>query len=614
MTTPAADALIKDGGGVPTRPVAGSKPPVEALLAAVMEPRSNKEEGRNTPSSGLMIETSAEQTKPSYLGNVGTNQDGKGLPLVDPADATVVATAATVTKTFPSPGTAINPGEARVVDEEPTAREAAAPTNKGKLCSKNLTPTGAKDDGGAGRIRKGEGDCRGVGFASPANIPEGATYSSDPSFQMECKRTALRELARADMDRVNLERDFLNKDARFNYAKAAHIMIHERWVRSRITSEAACNASKGYFMAEERARQKHVAACRDKQAAEAGVREAAQNSALAQTAMRKATNVFHAAQQQQQQTSKVSKENSTTVGMKAPRTCEISSGGVDSLGKESATKSRERAHSDRNGGVADKTLPSSPTAATSNMITLDYATKATHVGSGGENIGASEQEEGYHPTKVRSPTNTNNALSEEKERQSHVEGLQVQRQIRAHATSQAAEAAAQAAVVAAEVKEACRMARSSNSTPALEIGLEGVVVTSGLAVAARNMIDAIDSAKRASADVDSAKAAFDLPGAVRTEAETAVTHRDAVNNTRPYVAWVNNEVAAQRSLQAQSGELTTFASLAWNAREEARKELYKAGDRISRAARVLKSFSRSDPIDVSRHTRFEPVVEEQRYA
>lgn len=36
------------------------------------------------------------------------------------------------------------------------------------------------------------------------------------------------------MDRVSLERDFLNKDARFNHAKAAHIMAHERWVRSRM--------------------------------------------------------------------------------------------------------------------------------------------------------------------------------------------------------------------------------------------------------------------------------------------------------------------------------------------------------------------------------------------
>lgn len=47
-------------------------------------------------------------------------------------------------------------------------------------------------------------------------------------------------------------------------------------------------------MAEESARREYVVAHRDKQAAEAGVGEAIDNSALAQAAVRKATDDFHA--------------------------------------------------------------------------------------------------------------------------------------------------------------------------------------------------------------------------------------------------------------------------------------------------------------------------------
>lgn len=69
------------------------------------------------------------------------------------------------------------------------------------------------------------------------------------------------------------------------------------------------------------------------------------------------------------------------------------------------------------------------------------------------------------------------------------------------------------------------------------------------------------------------------------------------------MSWVNNEVAAHRSIQARSVELAAFASLAWDAREGARKKLSMAGDRVSRATRIVESFRRSGTVN---HTPFEP--------
>lgn len=60
---------------------------------------------------------------------------------------------------------------------------------------------------------------------------------------------------------------------------------------------------------------------------------------------------------------------------------------------------------------------------------------------------------------------------------------------------------------------------------------------------------------------------------------------------------MNNEVDAERRLQALSDEIVGGASETWDARERARKALNKAGERISRAVRALKRFSRGDRID-----------------
>lgn len=529
--------------------------------------------------------------------------------------AASAAAAGAVSTASSLPVTAVTPTAVTVEGAEvPTARTAALPTEKGKGCLKTPKPTGGNGGGGASRRKKG-GTSRSTASTNPATIPEYDIYSSsNTSFQAECKRRALLDLARADMDRVNVERDFLNKNSCFNDAKASHIMIHERWVQSKGTLEAACNASNFYFGAVERTRQKHVAACRDRQAAEAGVRDATIKSEFAQTAMLKAKEAFRAAKQRTAAHVQHLREKAATAAAKASGTCAVGSGGQNddagSSGHGSSGNSRKRSHLD----FLTEDLPS-------NAINLVYAAEATKhvVGGGGSGNGGRWEwgwgaQEGHRPAKSRSATGIH-ALSQEEERHLRARGLQAQRKIRARfAALQAADAVAKASsafAFAAKAEEAQRMddgtTKNSNRTPLLQVGLG--VVTSELAVAARNMNVAIEAAKRASADVGSGMTALDLPWAVRAEAETAAAHQNAMDNAWPYVSWVNNEVEKERSLNSLSETLAGTASLAWDAREEARKKLNEAGEALSTAVRILKSFSRGDKVDISRDTLFKIVVE-----
>ena len=630
MMPPAAGVRANEGGGLNEKPIAaGWKPPGKTLLAAAEavtdQPSSTDEAGKATP--GQVIETPATPPMPGYLGNAGVNQKNTEQPADAPA-----GTAAAATKVFPRPVTAVSPSKAGVVDKESTATEAAAPAKRGKIrsnklrtattaaaapaengknLSKKLTSTGAKDDLGAVERVRNEGDRGAPGSTShPAkDYPKGAlTYTSETSYWIACKRTALSDLERADTDRVRQERDFRSKDVRFDHANAAHTAARERWTWARKDVEVACNASKGFLFAEKMARQEHTAARRDKRAAEAGLMAATENSTLAQTAVLWATAVFQTAKQNA--SVQHCQETLATVRLRTPRIFENSGGGADSLGKELATKSQKGPLPDLNNGVADTALPTAPAVTTSSMMTIrpQYAAEVTHDGGGGETYGGStQQEKGHQPAGNGSTTSTNNAFSEEGEVQRHAEGLHARLEIMAHATPPAAAIAAQAAVLAAEVKQACRVAqqqRLDSTPPALEAAPLGVDTMAALPVAARKMNDAIESAKHASAVLDSTKAALNLSMAVLHS--TAVAHRNAINNARPYVSLVNKKMAAQRSLQARSRELMNLAVSAWNTRQEAREELLKAEDRVSRATRVLKSFSTSDAVD---GIIFEPVGE-----
>lgn len=499
-------------------------------------------------------------------------------------------------------------GAARVEAEVPTARTAAAPTEQGKGVVKTPMSTGGVDGGGASRREEEEERGRKAAPISRSPIPEYDIYSySNTSFQAERRRRGLLDVARADMDRVNLERDFRTKNASFDDAKAAHNTLHRRWVESTMTLEAASNASNVYFDAVDRAQQKHKAACRDRQAAELGVIEGTKKSAFAQTNLRKTKEAFHAAKQQ---AAAYFKANAARVAVKASGACEIGGEHHDDAGDSSQGppgNSRKRAHS-----KLDEEPPSCAMVPT-RTITCDrnHTAEAKLIGGCGSRDGeGTRREEMHRPAKSRSTTGIH-ALSQEDERHSHAKGLEAQHKIRARTALQAADAVAKAPAFASEVKEGRtdKMPQDSSSTPTLEVGLG--VVASALAVAGRKMNSAIESARRASADLDSAEAVH-LPGAVRTEAEAALAFQNAVNNARPYVSWVNTEVARQQNLNTWCGELLGAASGAWDARETARKKLNKAGDRLAMANRVLNSFSRGDKVDISRHALFKVVVEDQR--
>ena len=495
----------------------------------------------------------------------------------------------------PAPAMAIDPSARRV---EGAARSAAPPTEKSKVKRDKETrkSAGGVGGGGANRGTKEDEGRKKAASSSPSTIPEYDIYSySNKSPQAERKRAALLELARADMDLVNLERDFHTKNARFDDARRAHDTLHTRWVVSTQTLQAACAASNSYFEADSRAHQAHVVACRERQAAEARVREATKKSALAQTTLHTAEEAFHAAKQKAET---YVTANAGTVAVKEPGACEVGSGRCDDddaapSSQGTPESSRKRSHSDV---VQEPFQPSFAAMA---------PTKAFD-GEGGS------PEDRYRPAAKSRSTAGIHALSEEDERHAHAEGLQAQHKIMERIALQAADAAAKAPPAfpfEVEGRRADEMPKkNSNSMPALQAGLEAV--TSGLADAGRNMKDAIESAKRVSADLDSAKAALDLSAAVVDSAVAA--RRSAVNNASLYVPWVNIEVAKQRNLTTWTKELRGAASRAWEAREKARKALNKAGARRSTAARYLKSFSRGDEVDTSRHALFKAVVEDER--
>eukprot|EP00752_Nemacystus_decipiens_P006844 g6146.t1 len=479
-------------------------------------------------------------------------------------------------------------GKAAGIGITRTASSAPA-TKTGRGNNKTARSAGRVGRGGTSRAKKSE---RGPETASNSSstFPEYDMYGySNKSFQAECKRRALLELARADMDLVNLERDFKTKNTCFDDAKAAHNTLHRRWVKSTQTLEAACTASNVYFEAEERARQMHVAACRDMQAAEVRVREAMTKSALAQATMRKATEASRAAKQQ---AAAYFNGNAAMVAVKAFGTCETARGGChDDAGSSSPGNpgnSRKRSHSDFNGQSPNVAI------APTNPSDRDHATEAKHVDDGGILIGEgwSQDEETDRSAKTCSTTGIH-ALSGEHERHSHAGGLHAQHEIPAGTELQAADAVAKASLVCA---------------PDLEVGLGAVA--SAFAIAGRNTKDAIESTRRTSADLDSAKAACEVSRVAALETEAAL--QKANMSARPYVSWVNNEVARQRDLDTWTKELMGAASRAWDAREEARKTLNKAGERVSTAKRFLKSFPRGDKVDTSRHALFQIVVEDER--
>eukprot|EP00903_Cladosiphon_okamuranus_P013679 g12739.t1 len=580
-------------------PAAGAPPPADAKLA----PRrsSSRLIGRTRCASTIRATTENPPKKRRCVDRRSAKQDEDKLAkLATPAPAPAIGIAS---KVSPVPVMAVDPSTGSSENAEAQAARMATPTSEG----------GVEPGGGASTQRTVEGGRKAVSIAhSTKPIPEYDIYSSsNKSVQAECKRNALLDLATADMDLVNLERDFQNKDAGFNDAKKAHNTLHKRWVISTMTLEASCNASGVYFEEVDRARQKHEAACRDRQAAEARVREALAKSALAQTTLRTAKETFYAARQE---AAAYFKRNAATVAVKSSGTCDVGIGGrrdddddddpgSSSLPGTSGNGRKKSPHCGADGGE----IPSFATVPTCTATAdRDNTAKAKHVGGGGSRSGDGwSQEEMHQLAKSRSTMEVSALSEQDEERHSHSRGLQAPHEILAGAALQATDdddAVAEGSTPA--------FSNSGDTPPAHDPGFEAA--TSALAVAVRNMKDAIASANRASADLNASKGALDLSGVVRTEAETAVAHRNAVNNAGPYVCWVNSEVARQRNLSTWTKELVGAASRAWDAREEAREELKRAEGRKAMARRALRSFSRGDEVDTSRHALFKFVAEDRR--
>lgn len=665
----AAGGTARKKGGANTRPTAalaaiacqkkGGKPPTDILPAVAVKPITKQPSLRVVSRSRRRPTVKSCWYKPAIAEKRSPRKKRYGAPVAaTPAPAPSPAVAAAPSPSpAPAPAPAPSTIDATVVipmvvattksmDAEGSATTAvAAPTEKARRRpSKTSQPTGSKIEGGT--ICRVQREVRGNRGSATDNIPAGnrvsastnilanipETYGIDSSnrtqasFQKECKRTALLDLARADMDRVNLEREFLNKNARFDQSKSTHIYVRERWLKATMMLDATSNAANVYFVAEERAGQKHAAACRDRRVSQGGLDGAVNRSVLAHAAVRKATEVFRAAGKQvkallQESNDRIdnnsSRRRAVTVSMATPRTSKMASYGGDDANNSSSdqgcpAKKRKRSHSESNRNAADEVLTGSEDMVTTTNVrrSQDSAAEARDVGDAGCKGGEGAYREGCRPSKSRSATGIN-GLSSEEERQSHARGLEAQRQIRTRIASQGNDAAAAKEwphVTAAPTVAVAASTPTAQTTTVgavdLELALEAAKFE--LATADRSVQDGAVSARLAVAEVS--RAALKLAGAVREETEAAAAHWAAADRARPYVSWVNNEVTTQRSLHAWSSELMGTTSLAWEAREKARRELKKARERVSKAVRVLKSVSPGEQVDISRHALFTAVV------
>lgn len=522
-------------------------------------------------------------------------------------------------------------------ETSPSSAAAGTSVERGRgLLSNTSVSAGAGGTGGRGLWKQGGGGARGAAAAktAAASIPEFDIYGfNDTSHQAQYERMTFLELAKADMERVNLERDFLDKNARFDTTKVTHTMVHERWARAGAVFEGTSRAASAYFVAEQEAKKRHEAACRDKRVAEARVTEAEERSAFAWAVVEEAVKTLdtkraaktkaEAALQQAFEANEVTEKRATAP---ASGTSGATGGDNDDGG---GGFPREGSLSNKRKRDVDGTLPPSTavTRASNKRGDVEQDCPAKGLGSVGDVDTEKEAtaEEGQPSAKLPATTGVN-ALSDEQERQFYVRGLEIERQIRASVASQAdnnvaakeetpatttttTEAEEQAYSAAADTTASQPQAATTTATAALELALEAA--DSELAAADGSMKAAAVSAGRAAAELDSVRLAHDLQGAVRAVAETADAHRDALDKAGLYVSWVNNEVLAQRGLRAWSDKLFRAAVLAWNAREKARKALNRAGERMSRAVCLLQGFPRGEQMNVSRHALFKAVVENQ---
>lgn len=184
--------------------------------------------------------------------------------------------------------------------QKSTAMTVAAPKERKTQGVSKIAPQQQKSvDGGvraaAGKKTFQQGRGGGTGTNRPATIPEYDIYSSkNKSRQAQLKRRAFLELVEVDIDRVNLEHDFAVKDARFERARAVHVLVHEQWTKTKAIFEGTSAAANVYFVAQQTAEREHLAARHDRLAAEAGVKQAEDSWAVAHGEAGQAVKVFRA--------------------------------------------------------------------------------------------------------------------------------------------------------------------------------------------------------------------------------------------------------------------------------------------------------------------------------
>lgn len=142
-------------------------------------------------------------------------------------------------------------------------------------------------------------ETRAISIGDRGSTDSGAS-SSDHGYDIfgtrdpkqDPKRQALLLLAKADMDRVNKERAFLNANALFEGSRNAHVQVNERCKRATWAVDATSQAAAGPFLRVRQALAARDQARHHRWHAEVGVRDAEGRAFLAQNKLKEAIEKF----------------------------------------------------------------------------------------------------------------------------------------------------------------------------------------------------------------------------------------------------------------------------------------------------------------------------------
>lgn len=415
------------------------------------------------------------------------------------------------------------------------------------------------------------------------SVPEYDIYGfTDISAEAVCRRNALINLATADMARVIHKRSFSDKNAYFERMKTSHFQMYEQWSRAKVQFEVTSNAANPSFIAEERAGGMYRKACQDRETAQASVRDAENETAIARTSAREALETFRI------KTAAKAQAVALLQALEVGTAC-------DSAIIESAKTTVQSDASGEELPCAGKTYGERKRQRDESNL-ADGGHRGSQVKARGQEGDEEEERQERRPRQERS---SNMFTTKAEERKAIAQGTDSEGELKATMKSHPLSTAGAGAI---------RHAAARRSVFVLALNAAAAECDA----AERAVKEAAIVSRRAEYDFRATAGVYDVPSAIRAENASRRIHVETQMVAAPHLARVNTELATQKLLRAGLDELMRHTSVAWEVREKARLSLNDAADRVLEAMSVLSGFSGGDLVDISRHSLFKILTEESR--